>query len=647
MALDESIAQAASVGDDVTSRLLQDGPYAVEVVANVMVAMRDGVQLAVDLYLPVASGFACGMRWPCLLERTPYDKSAIAQSDLVAGYPRPLTKPQIARWFASHGFVMAMQDCRGRYRSQGVFTKYTNEAEDGYDTLAWLAAQPWSDGRVITQGLSYCAHVQTALGSLAPPALAAQFVDSGGFSNAYQGGIRQGGAFELKQATWAYKHALLSPLTDADPARKAALQAQDIRAWFRRMPWARGDSPVSAAPEYEDYLFEQWEHGDFGPYWQQVELCGERHYDGYADVPMVHMSSWYDPYVRTATDNYQGLSQRKRGPVHLVMGPWVHGRRSQTFSGDVDFGPQSTLDAAFGGSFYHLRRAWYDYVLGRSHDNPFQRGPVSIFVMGGGSGGRDAAGRLQHGGRWVHAEDWPLPGTITQAWHLHADGRLDPTQSSEPEASLDYVYDPAQPVPTIGGTITSADQIMLPGAFDQRDDARFFGCSGSGRDIGERDDVLSFRSAPLERDVEIAGVIRASLFVSSDCADTDITIKLIDEYPPSADDPQGFAMNLSDGILRLRYRESWEQPQMLVPGQVVKIEVEAFATANRFVRGHRIRLDVSSSNYPHFDLNPNTDAAPGRWQHARVARNRVHMDASHPSQLLLPVMPLCDDDNQG
>ena len=127
---------------------------------------------------------------------------------------------------------------------------------------------------MLTQGLSYCAHVQTALGSMAPAALTAQFVDSGGFSNAYHGGIRQGGAFELKQATWAYKHALLSPRTKKDPAREAALRAQDIRAWFRRMPWARGDSPVSAAPEYEDYLFEQWEHGDFGPYWQQVELYG-------------------------------------------------------------------------------------------------------------------------------------------------------------------------------------------------------------------------------------------------------------------------------------------------------------------------------------------------------------------------------------
>jgi putative CocE/NonD family hydrolase len=624
------------------SPLADPGPHAVRVQADVMVSMRDGTQLAIDLYIPHAENDG-PVRWPCLLERTPYDKSGTAQTDVVAGMAQPLSKPQIARWFASHGFAVAMQDCRGRYRSQGVFTKYTNEAADGYDTLAWLAAQPWSDGRVLTQGLSYGAHVQTALGSQAPPELAAQFVDSGGFSNAYQGGIRQGGAFELKQATWAYKHALLSPRTQRDPVRKAALLAQDIRAWFGRMPWARGDSPVSAAPEYEDYLFEQWEHGDFDAYWQQPELRGERHYHRYADVPMVHMSSWYDPYVRTATDNYRGLSLRKRGPVHLVMGPWIHGRRSQTHAGDVDFGPQSTLDAAFGRSFYHLRRDWYDHVLGRHGDNPFARGRVSIFVMGGGSGRRNTDGRLEHGGRWLHADDWPLPETTAMALHLHADGRLDAEAPQVAAATRAFNYDPARPVPTIGGSITSADVIMPPGAFDQRDDPRFFGCAGDGRDLGERDDVLCFRSEPLSQDVEVAGRISARLFVSSDCVDTDITIKLIDEYPPSADYPQGFAMNLSDGILRLRYRGSWERPAFMIPGELVEIEVEAFATANRFVRGHRIRLDVSSSNYPHFDLNPNTGAAQGRWSVALVARNRVHMDRTHPSRLLLPVLKPAGD----
>lgn len=621
-----------------TDRRLPPGPHAVVTHPNVMVPMRDGVKLAVDLYCPAPQEDAV-LRWPCILERTPYDKTGTAQSDLIAGHPRPLAKSEIANWFASQGFVVAMQDCRGRYRSEGDFTKYASEAEDGYDTVNWLAAQSWSDGRVLTQGLSYCAHVQTALASLAPRALAAQFVDSGGFASAYHGGIRQGGAFELKQATWAYKHALLSPLTASDPARAATLHAQDIRDWFHRMPWSRGHSPVSAAPEFEEYLFEQWEHGDYGPYWEQTALCTERNYERYADVPMVHMSSWYDPYVRTAIDNYLGLSRRKRGPVHLIMGPWTHGARSRTYAGDVDFGEEATVDAGFGTSFFELRRAWYDHVLGRSTCDPFARGRVSIFLMGGGSGTRNVHGRLQHGGHWMHAQDWPPPGSIAQTWYLHADGRLDTASPHIASAALDYTYDPAKPVPTIGGTVTSADALMLPGAFDQRDDARFFGCTGDGRDLCERDDVLCFRSTPLEHDIDIAGVVSARLFVSSDCMDTDITIKLIDEYPPSADYPQGFAMNLTDGILRLRYRNSWEHPQPLVPGEVVEVEVAAFATANHFCAGHRIRLDVSSSNFPHFDLNPNTGAPPGQPSAWKVAHNRLFVDRARPSCLQLVKLP--------
>lgn len=622
---------------------LKRGNYKVRILGDVEVPMRDGIRLATDLYLPLSPD-GKPRRWPCILERTPYDKRATSPSDVTAGCPRPMSKPEIASWFASHGYAMAMQDCRGRYGSPGEFTKYLNEGEDGLETVAWLAAQDWCDSRVLTQGLSYCAHVQTALGSFAPPALFAQFIDSGGFSNAYQGGIRQGGAFELKQATWAYKHALLSPKTLAQPERKAALEAQDIRAWFRRMPWNRGDSPVSPAPEYEDYLFDQWERGDFDDYWKQRALCGELHYDGYADVPMVHMSSWYDPYVRTAIDNYRGLSQRKRGPVYLIMGPWTHGKRSQTYAGDVDFGEQATLEAAFGDSYNELRLRWFRHLLGEEKSDPLARGRVSLFVMGGGKGGRDAHGRLQHGGRWVHADQWPLPGTAVQAWHLHTDALLAPNAPEVEHAALTLVYDPANPVPTLGGAVTSADSVMLPGAFDQREQSRFFGADGSDRDLCEREDVLSFRSQPLEQAIEVVGEISAKLFVSSDCPDTDITIKLIDEYPPTADHPQGFSMNLTDGILRLRYRNSWEQPEPLLPGEVVEVRIHAFATANRFAAGHRIRLDVSSSNYPHFDLNPNTGAPAGGWSESRIARNTLHLDRHHPSQLLLPMVVSAQDD---
>ena len=225
---------------------------------DIMVPARDGVRLATDVYRPPGPG-----PFPAILERTPYDKSAPSRSERTAAVTAPRTREEVAAYFVVHGYAVVYQDCRGRYRSEGRFTKYLSEAEDGYDTLAWLVAQPWCNGRVATMGLSYAAHTQMALGCLGAPGLAAQFIDCGGFSNAYRSGIRHGGAFDLKQASWAYRNAL----ADArDPAVRAMLEAQDIGEWFARMParpWRPGDSPLSAAPDYEDYLFEQWSHGTF------------------------------------------------------------------------------------------------------------------------------------------------------------------------------------------------------------------------------------------------------------------------------------------------------------------------------------------------------------------------------------------------
>jgi putative CocE/NonD family hydrolase len=244
----------------------------------------------------------------------------------------PRSRAEFAAYFAAHGYAVAYQDCRGRYRSEGRFTKYLSEAEDGCDTLAWLVQQPWCNGRVATMGLSYAAHAQMALGCLDPPGLAAQFIDCGGFSNAYRSGIRRGGAFDLKQATWAWRNAL----ADArDPDVRAALAAQDIGAWFGRLPgrgWRRGESPISAAPDYEDYLFEQWSRGAF---WRQPGIYAEGHYERYAAVPIVHLSGWYGPYARTAMENYQGLTGAKRWPMQLILGPWTHGDRSLHYAGEV------------------------------------------------------------------------------------------------------------------------------------------------------------------------------------------------------------------------------------------------------------------------------------------------------------------------
>jgi putative CocE/NonD family hydrolase len=185
----------------------------------------------------------------------------------------------VAESFVAHGYVVVYQDCRGRYKSEGDFVKYLSDGNDGYDTCAWILAQPWCNGKIGTMGLSYAAHTQGALGSAGAPGVAAMFLDSGGFSNAYQGGIRQGGAFELKQATWAFNNAEDSPELQRDPAKLAALRAIDIKDWFRRLPWKRGDSPVSIAPEYEDYLFEQWEHGEFDDYWKQPGIYAAGFYD--------------------------------------------------------------------------------------------------------------------------------------------------------------------------------------------------------------------------------------------------------------------------------------------------------------------------------------------------------------------------------
>jgi len=590
------------------------------------VPMRDGVVLSIDIYRP-AQG-----RWPVILERTPYDKAAPSRSELDRGHDEPLSRAEVAAEFVRHGYVVAYQDCRGRHASGGSFTKYLSEGEDGFDTIAWLAEQSWCDGQVATMGLSYAAHTQAAAACLAPPALAAMVLDSGGFSNAYRCGIRQGGAFELKQATWAFNQAKESPLALSDPAVLATLQAQDIRDWFARMPWRPGHSPVSAVPEYEAYLFEQWTHGTFDDFWRRLGIYAEGYYEQFADVPQVHLSSWYDVYVPTAIGNYTALKVAKRSAMRLIMGPWLHGDRNLSHAGDIEFGAKATIDGNIARDWRRFRRDWYDHWL-KGIDNGIDREPaVRLFLMGGGSGERTPAGRLDHGGHWIQGADWPLPETRFTPYHLHADGRLDPAVPANADP-LSYRFDPADPVPTIGGSLTSGKPVFEGGAFDQREDARFFGCRNPGRPLADRDDVLVFETEPLGEDLAVIGPIKVRLFVSSDAPDTDFTAKLIDVYP------DGFAMNLTDGILRCRYRDSFEAPSMLQPGTVYEIEIEPFATANLFQRGHRIRLDISSSNFPKYDVNPNSGEPEGYAEHQRVATNQLHLDPAHPSHILLPIVP--------
>jgi putative CocE/NonD family hydrolase len=604
--------------------------------ADIMVAMRDGVRLATDIYLPAAAGRASPGPFPAILERTPYDKTAPSRSERSVSDPVPLSRAEVARFFVSRGYAFVYQDCRGSHASEGRFEKYLSEGEDGFDTIAWIAAQAWCDGKVGSMGLSYAAHTQVAAACLAPSALAAMFVDSGGFSDAYQGGIRQGGAFELKQATWAHRQAMQSPEAAADPLVRAALEAEDMRSWFTRMPWRKGQSPLRWAPEYEDYLFEQWSRADYSDYWRRLGICAKEYYGDFADVPSVHMSSWYDPYPRTVTDNWLALSRLKKGPLFMILGPWTHGDRCLTWAGDVDFGSAATIEGNLAEGFLELRARWFDRWL-KGIDNGVEAEPrVRYFRMGGGSGRKNAAGRMEHGGRWMSAPDWPPPGTRDYELFLKPGGRLSPDAPAEACAPIAYAYDPRHPVPSIGGTITSGEPVMRGGAFDQVEDARVFGCAPPYLPLASRPDVLVFETEVLDEDVEVTGPVSARLWVSSDCPDTDFTIKLVDVHPPSADYPRGFAMNITDGILRARYRDSWEKPSMMEAGVVYEIRVDAFPTSNLFAKGHRIRLDVSSSNFPHFDANPNTGGDSGTGRLTRVATNSVHLDAAHPSCLVLP-----------
>jgi len=601
---------------------------------DVMVTMRDGIRLATDIYRPAKDGKVIEGRLPAIMERTPYGKAERSRSEIEVGMSTPMKREEVASYFVRAGYAVVYQDCRGRYHSEGQFSKYISEAADGYDTACWLVEQPWSDGRFGTMGLSYAAHTQAALACLNPPGLACMVMDSGGFSNAYQCGIRQGGAFELKQATWAYNQAI----GEGDAFARAAIEAEDIKAWFNVMPWSEGVSPVRWMPEYENYLLEQWRSGTFDESWRRVGLYMEGFYETFPEVPVVLMSSWYDAYVKSTLDNYRGLSGKDTRPLQLIMGPWLHGNRNTTFAGDTSFGVAAPLGGNVVESWLSFRRNWFDHWLkGKENDVPRQPA-VRAFVMGGGSGRRNAEGLLDHGGHWLEAADWPLPGTEYRDFYIHQNGSLSTGKPAADAAPFVYDFDPKNPVPTIGGSLTSGQPIFEGGGFDQREGEKFYGSKHPGLPLSARADVLSFETEPLTEDVAVVGPITVELHVSSDAPDTDFTAKLVDVYPPNEDYPTGYALNITDGIIRCRYRNSFEKPEPVVAGEVFKVKIEPFATANLFAKGHRIRLDISSSNFPKYDINPNTCAPEGRGRTSRVARNTVFCDAARPSSIRLPIV---------
>jgi putative CocE/NonD family hydrolase len=601
------------------SRQANDPAPSVAVQKNVMIAMRDGVKLACDIYLPAKDGVAILGKYPTILSRTPYDKDAAARE---------------AEWFASRGYAVVMNDVRGRYHSEGKWRMMIDDGRDGYDTVEWIAKQDWSNGKVGTVGTSYPGGTQHALAEMNPPHLSAMIpVDA--LSNVGIAGFRHGGAFELRFVNWIFT--IGGPTAKGaleDPVVKAALdaQAKQIRQHIWNLPVKRGTTALKFIPEYEDWLIEAMRHGDYDDYWKQVGLSVIDNVKNYADVPVYHVTGWYDSWTRQVPMNWQALSKTKHNQK-LIIGPWTHGGQGRNVAGEVEFPKIAALN------FNEWRLAWFDHWMKGVDNQAEKTAPVRLFIMGGGDGRKSAQGKLQHGGYWRNEQEFPLARTKYTPYYFHAGGALTAEKPKEPEASTTYQFNPSNPVPTIGGNISSNAGLMDNGAYDQRCRDGLVGCFDT-LPLSTRNDIVVFQTEPLAEDVEVTGPVSVKLWISSSALDTDFTAKLIDVCPPNADYPAGFEMNLGDSIIRARYRDSLEKATLMKPGQVYEVTINLYPTANLFTKGHRIRVDISSSNFPRFDVNPNTGEPLQQHRRMIQADNTVYHSSRYPSHILLPIIPV-------
>jgi uncharacterized protein len=594
--------------------------FGVAVEKNVWITMRDGVHLAADIYRPARDDKPAAGRFPTLLTRTPYNKDG-ADGE--------------GRYYAERGYVVVANDVRGRYASEGTWRLIDDDPSDGYEVVEWIAGQSWSDGKVGTFGTSYPGGTQHALAEMNPPHLTTM-VPIDAVSNCAVSGMRHGGAFELRFMNWIFQiGAPNSKAALADPALRRALVENGlrIRQHVDSLPVRLGTTPLKVVPEYEAWLVEAMKTGPESPFWHKKGISVVDHVNDYADVPVLHVTGWYDSWTRQVTMNYLALAQAKKSPQRLVIGPWVHGGQNASVAGEVEF----TKDAGIDLLAFRLR--WYDRWLRGEKNGIDDDAKVFLYIMGTGDDRRSKAGRLQHGGFWRAERDWPPPATKPTTLFLNADGALSSKPPELAESRTTYTFDPKRPVPTIGGNISSNQGLVANGGYDQRsrDDTH---AALDRLPLSERRDVLVFRTSPLVADLEVTGTVEVKLWVGSTAPDTDFTAKLIDEIPPNPDYPLGFDLNLGDSILRVRYREGLDhQAAPLDPSDVVPITITLYPTANVFKQGHRIRVDVSSSNYPRFDVNPNTSDPLGDYRRMVPADNTVYHETGHPSQVVLPVIP--------
>jgi putative CocE/NonD family hydrolase len=610
-----------SFGGLIASAVAREADFEVSVERGVMVPARDGVKLATDVYRPARDGKPVEGRFPAILTRTPYNKDG---------------NRGLGEYYAARGYVFVAQDTRGRYGSEGEWHWLTDDGPDGVDCAAWIARQPWSDGQIGMIGTSYVGGTQHALAIEGSPHLKTVIpVDA--VCNMGHASMRNGGAFEMRFWNWIFLNAGRGSRAVRDEGTRKVLAelAEERHEYLKLLPLRRGTTPLTLAPEYEDWLVSAMEHGANDAFWAQNNIID--HPDRYSDIPVCLVGGWYDSWASNTADTYVALSRRLESPVHLIMGPWIHGAQGDSRHGQVDFGEDAALDDPLA-----WRLAWYDHVLKKEGDAggpvaPFES-PVRIFVMGTGDGHRTEDGKLFHGGRWRNEDEWPLERAEPASFYLSPHGELRTDKPGADGGATSFVFDPKDPVPTIGGNISSGNDILLQGAWDQKGGPHVWNWPHP-IPLSARNDVLVFQTEPLTEDVEVTGPIEVELWASSSAADTDFTAKLIDVYPPSGDFPGGFDLNVTDGIRRARFRDSLETEKLMTPGEVYRIPVRLYPTSNVFKRGHRIRVDISSSNFPRFDVNPNTGEPLNRHRRVETAVNTVRHNAEYPSRIILPVVP--------
>jgi len=567
------------------ARVAAEEKYEVIVQRNIAAKMRDGTTLRADIYRPKADG-----KFPVLLTRTPYDKTGTLELGLQV---------------AARGYVVIAQDVRGRFESEGEWYPFKYESQDGYDTVEWAAALPYSSGKVGMFGMSYMGADQLLAAIAAPPHLAGICPRVAG-SNDHDRLIYQGGAFEQWfSESWTTGLAMNTLQRRIEQSGDALTRTRVLP--LNSYPVIGVPSVASVASYFTDWLA----HPDFDAYWKQTSIEG--HY-GQIQVPVFSIGAWYDVFLGGTLKNYErmkteaGTEAAKRGQRLMVyVGGHAGGPQARKI-GAVDFGEKAPFDLT------ELLLRWYDSLLKGQRNGVEEEKPVKIFVMGRNE--------------WREEDEWPLARAKNTRYYLHSagaangsngDGTLNGAAPGE-EKHDQYIYDPADAVPTIGGPLCCE---ALPTGIGPQDQ----------RPAEARSDVLVYTTPAFTKDMEVTGPISLDLYVSTSAVDTDFTGTLVDVWP------NGFAQNLTGGILRMRYRNSQEKAELAKPGETYHITVDMWATSNVFLAGHKLRLEISSSNFPRFDRNLNTGEQQASGTRMVKATNAILHDRTHPSAVILPIVP--------